>query len=147
MATRWFIVFLMVLLLVPLASIALILRSESTVLDALEWAVDNLTDYDLELVLDGSTATLLVGDVEQVLVGDLGRRAGRDGRNGQGGQRGRGAAVFAQEAVEGRNAHPAGTQQAEPRQHFIFRGGWEWGVSGRMGIPGHRGLAYLQDHG
>ncbi len=49
MAKRGLII-LVVLFLVPLASIALILRSETTVLAALEWAIDNLTDYDLELV-------------------------------------------------------------------------------------------------
>ena len=49
MAKRW-LIFLLVLLLVPVASIVLVLRSESMVLDGLEWAVDNLTDFDLELV-------------------------------------------------------------------------------------------------
>lgn len=49
MSKRWLIA-LAVIVLSPVAALILALRSESTVLRGLEWAVDSLTEFDLELV-------------------------------------------------------------------------------------------------
>ncbi len=57
-------------------------------------------------------------------------RLGGDLRQGR--QRGLGRAVLMQQPIKGRDPDPSGAQEAKPRQPVIFRGGWEWGVSGRM---------------
>ena len=40
------------------------------------------------------------------------------------------------QAKEQSSPDSSGTQQAEPRIPLIFRGGWEWGVIGRMCFSG-----------
>jgi hypothetical protein len=65
------------------------------------------------------------------------------GDAGQGLKRGVGAAVFGHEAVKGRRTNPARSQETKPGYPIIFRGGWEWGVSGRMWFLRHQGLVFL----
>ena len=53
------------------------------------------------------------------------------GHAGQRPERRGGRAMLGQQAPVGRNAHAAGAQETEPVEPILFRGGWEWGVSGR----------------
>ena len=60
--------------------------------------------------------------------------AGNLGQRIKGGARG---AVFGQKAVKRNDSNTARAQQTKPVQPIIFRGGWEWGVSGRKSFFGH----------
>jgi len=71
------------------------------------------------------------------------RHSGCAGDVGQCVQSGTCGSVFAKQSPIRGRANAAGSQQTKSGNPFVFRGGWEWGVSGRGVVFDHPSLRLL----
>jgi hypothetical protein len=53
--------------------------------------------------------------------------------------------MFCHQSVKRRYTDTARAQEAKPRKPIFFRGGWEWGVSGRKLFFGHPQLRLVAE--